>query len=229
VRSSAPMLMTIGNGAMGFAAIYLAWHGHPMLALIAILFGSILDTADGWTARKFGVSSESGATADMVSDLITFGFAPAALIGFDGSGTLSWIMGGLYLAAIIFRLIRFRLKNVTAKQFQGMPSPVTALAITSVAISMRRWFPELPIVEYVTPFISFVAISRIPFPKWGHPAIKLVPKSLLIAIYLVHFAAFLFFSAEAICSISLLYMIVAPMLMSAYNRKQESVPRMEAE
>lgn len=226
---SAPMLMTMGNGMFGLFALWLILHGHPKSAMLAIVAGAILDLADGWTARRFGVASSHGATADTVSDLVSFGVAPAAMIVTTGHGILRWTAAGVYLLGIVFRLIRFRLRTPEAREFQGMPSPMAALAIVGLAVWSQQRLPALPIVEVAAPIYALLAVSLIPFPKTGHPAMKLMPRSLWWSLWIVHFVAFLFFPAEALWSFTVFYLFIGPTLMRRHRLVHPSAAGVEAQ
>lgn len=215
---NAPMMLTVGNGLLGLVALWLILDGHLLLAMFAIMLGAILDLMDGWAARRFGVASSNGATADTISDLISFGIAPAVLIATVGHGILRWTAAGVYFLGIVFRLLRFRLRTPEAKEFQGMPSPMAALAITSLVVLSVKWFPQYPIAEIGAPVYALLAVSLIPFPKFGHPAMKMVSRTMLLIIWLVHFVAFLFYPPEALWSFTIFYLIIGPSIMLRHRR-----------
>ncbi|MFH0882617.1 MAG: CDP-alcohol phosphatidyltransferase family protein [bacterium] len=226
---NAPMMMTMGNGILGLLALWLILGGHLQLAMYAIIAGAILDLADGWTARRIGVASGRGATADTVSDLISFGIAPAAMIATVGHGILRWTAAGVFFLGIVFRLLRFRLRSPEAKEFQGMPSPVAALAVVSLVVLSQKWFPDYPVAEIAAPVYALLAVSLIPFPKFGHPAMKMMSRTLWWGLWVFHFVAFIFFPAEAVWSMTIFYLIIGPTLMKRHKVHLAMEAGMEAQ
>ena len=100
-KSFVPNGLTLGNLAFGCAAVVLALRAsgggdgaaelHMLqMAAWAIVGGAICDVLDGMVARAMGVSSRLGAELDSLSDLVTFGVAPAALY----SGLINRAAGG---------------------------------------------------------------------------------------------------------------------------------------
>lgn len=137
----APYLLTLANALAGIGAIYLALNSQPMLAVFLILAGAVCDLGDGWLARKIGSESARGAAADVVADMISFGAAPALLMATVDGSVAGRVTAVIYFLAIVFRLNRFRLKAPLYRQFTGMPSPMTALAVAPAAIVEQHWFP----------------------------------------------------------------------------------------
>lgn len=66
---------------------------------------------------------------------------------------------------------------------------------------------------------SLIAISKTPFPKWGHPCLKIVPRVLWTLLWLVHLFTFIFWQAEAILSAMLVYLIIGPTMLNRYLKQ----------
>jgi CDP-diacylglycerol--serine O-phosphatidyltransferase len=75
-----PNLFTSANMLSGIIAILLALAGRIDLAPFAIFAGALFDFADGFLARKLGVSGELGKQLDSLADMVTFGVAPGIII-----------------------------------------------------------------------------------------------------------------------------------------------------
>lgn len=80
IISQIPNVITLGNLFCGFAAIVFAFNGQVRIAMALILFGATLDFFDGLSARVLNVKSAIGAQLDSLSDLVTFGIAPAVIL-----------------------------------------------------------------------------------------------------------------------------------------------------
>lgn len=220
---SAPMMLTAGNALLGVFAMFLILHGRYEAVIYVILLGAILDGMDGWAARKMGVASPIGASADMISDMVSFGIVPALLVARVGGEPWGVAMGVLYLTAIAYRLLRFRLGPSIERGFVGMPSPATALATISLAIIASRQPGWHLLAAGAGLAFSILATSRIPFPKFGNPALRLMPKPIWIVIYVAHFIVFIFRPSEAVLSLMMFYLLLGPGLLHRYRLKQDAV------
>jgi len=221
--NSAPMLMTIGNGLMGGIAIFLSLKGHYEYILFLILAASFLDTTDGWTARKMGISSRGGENADLFSDLISFGLAPALFIWKYFDTTSSIIVASLYLFAILFRLIRFRFGPGLEKGFIGVPSPIVALGAVAATSLKGEWGIPVNLLLLTIMIFSFFAISNFKFPKWGHPSLNLFPKHFSILIYIVHLIFFAFYPAASVLSMMVFYILIGAFVMIRHKQKEDAL------
>ena len=106
-----PNLFTIGALFAGFYAIVQAMNGRWEHAAIAILIALVLDGLDGRVARMTGTQSAFGAELDSLSDMVSFGVAPALVMyvfALKGLGKFGWIAAFVYCAAAALRLARTR-------------------------------------------------------------------------------------------------------------------------
>jgi phosphatidylglycerophosphate synthase len=83
ITKSIPSLITVGNLFLGIAAIMLVFHGNPELAALMVIFAMLLDGVDGRIARALDAQTDFGKELDSLSDVISFGVAPA--FGWRGS------------------------------------------------------------------------------------------------------------------------------------------------
>lgn len=219
----APMILTAGNALLGIAAMVLIVHGHYQLAMFAILLGAVFDGMDGWAARRFGVASTIGASADMISDMISFGIAPALIVAQAGSSHWSVVGGILYLLAIVYRLVRFRFGPSIQRGFVGMPSPASALALIAAVVLVASKPETAPFTIIPALVFSGLAVSRLPFPKWGNPALHLLSKPVWYAILAFHLVLFIFWPAQALLLLMVVYTFLGPALMFRYRAKQSAM------
>jgi CDP-diacylglycerol---serine O-phosphatidyltransferase len=130
-----PNLFTTGALFAGFYAIVQAMNGQFEYAAVAIFIAMVLDGLDGRVARMTHTQSAFGAEYDSLSDMVSFGVAPALVIyefALHDMGKLGWIAAFVYCVGAALRLARFntQLDTVTDKRFfQGLPSPAAAALI----------------------------------------------------------------------------------------------------
>ncbi|MGB2833839.1 MAG: CDP-diacylglycerol--serine O-phosphatidyltransferase [Methylotenera sp.] len=128
-----PNLFTSAALFAGFFAIVQAMDGHFDLAAIAIFIAMVLDGLDGRVARMTNTQSAFGAEYDSLSDMVSFGVAPALILyvwALKPLGKLGWLAAFTYCACAALRLARFNTKLEDEHQdkrfFQGLPSPGAA-------------------------------------------------------------------------------------------------------
>jgi CDP-diacylglycerol---serine O-phosphatidyltransferase len=126
-----PNLFTTGALFAGFYAITSAIGGRYETAVISIFVAMILDGLDGRVARLTNTQSEFGAQYDSLSDMLSFGVAPALvmyLFAFASLGKLGLFAAFVHTAGGALRLARFNTQLETAdkRYFQGLPSPAAA-------------------------------------------------------------------------------------------------------
>jgi CDP-diacylglycerol--serine O-phosphatidyltransferase len=132
-----PNLFTTAALFAGFYAIVGAMHQRYEVAAIAIFIAMILDSMDGRIARLTNTQSAFGAEYDSLSDMISFGLAPALLMyqwALLDLGKAGWLAAFVYTAFAGLRLARFNTQVATADKayFQGLPSPAAAAVIAGM-------------------------------------------------------------------------------------------------
>ena len=140
-----PNLFTTGALFAGFYAVVQAMNGRFEHAAVAIFIAMVLDGLDGRVARMTHTQSAFGAEYDSLSDMVSFGVAPALVIyefALQGLGKFGWIAAFVYCAGAALRLARFntQLDVVTDKRFfQGLPSPSAAALIAGFVWVMTEY------------------------------------------------------------------------------------------
>jgi len=134
-----PNLFTTANLFCGFFSIISAIKGDYSNASIAIMLAAFTDGLDGRIARLTNTQTAFGEQYDSMSDLVSFGAAPAVLMyqwALAPYGRWGWVVTFLYLACAALRLARFNvLKQSTEKRyFQGCPSPIAACTAASAVL-----------------------------------------------------------------------------------------------
>jgi len=158
----------------GFYAIVMAMNQRFDQACWAIFIAMILDGLDGRVARLTNTQSEFGAQYDSLSDMVSFGAAPALVIyewSLRGLGKLGWLAAFIYCAGAALRLARFNtnIEVVDKRYFQGLPSPAAAALVVGFILMMGD--PDINIsarsVDWlswaIAVFAGLTMVSNVPF------------------------------------------------------------------
>lgn len=135
-----PNLFTTAALFAGFYAVVAAMGGRFEAAAVAIFVAMLLDGLDGRVARLTHTQTAFGSEYDSLSDMVSFGVAPA-LVAYEWSlhslGKLGWLAAFVYTAAAALRLARFNTQVGVAdkRYFQGLPSPSAAAIVAGLV-----WF-----------------------------------------------------------------------------------------
>lgn len=167
-----PNLLTTGALFAGFYAIVQAMGGHFEPAAIAIFIAMVLDGLDGRVARLTRTQSAFGAEYDSLSDMVSFGVAPALVVyvwALQGLGKLGWIAAFVYCASAALRLARFNTQldavDTDKNFFQGLPSPAAAALIAGMVWIMNEYgVPGAKIAWlawFVTVFAGLTMVSNL--------------------------------------------------------------------
>jgi CDP-diacylglycerol--serine O-phosphatidyltransferase len=129
-----PNLFTLAALFGGFYAIVMAINGRFDLAAVGVFCSMVLDSLDGRVARMTNTQSAFGEQMDSLSDMVSFGAAPA-LISYVWAlkelGRWGWFAAFVYCACAALRLARFNVNTavVDKRYFQGLPSPAAAALV----------------------------------------------------------------------------------------------------
>lgn len=132
-----PNLFTTAALFSGFYAIVAAMQSRFEPAAIAIFVAMLLDGLDGRVARMTNTQSDFGAEYDSLSDMVSFGLAPALVIyqwALSGLGKAGWLAAFIYTAGAALRLARFNTQVGIAdkRYFQGLASPAAAAIVAGL-------------------------------------------------------------------------------------------------
>ncbi|KON80582.1 CDP-diacylglycerol--serine O-phosphatidyltransferase [Azoarcus sp. PA01] len=189
-----PNLFTTAALFAGFYAIVQAMNLRFEHAAVAIFVAMVLDGLDGRVARLTHTQSEFGAEYDSLSDMVSFGAAPALVMyewALKDMGKLGWIAAFIYCAGAALRLARFNtnIDVIDKRYFQGLPSPAAAALIAGLVWVVIdngltgedvRWFAAA-----LTIFSGLSMVSNVLF--WSGKSINLrksVPFIVVIALVL---------------------------------------------
>ncbi len=162
-----PNLFTIGNLSLGIIAIILSFEGAVEYAAIMVIISMILDGLDGAVARLFNTQSNFGKELDSLSDLISFGVAPALImyvVVLKDFGILGWILVILFPVAGALRLARFNIKPGIPGYFIGLPITAAGGILATLTLYYQIFYPIALIL--IMTFLSYLMISNIKYPNF---------------------------------------------------------------
>ncbi len=183
MKKHIPNTITCCNLISGCVATWLAFQGSYQGALLAIIVGAVFDFFDGMTARLLHVSSPIGKELDSLADVVTFGFAPSAIIfsflaSFHIHSMLVPFLAFVMAAFSALRLAKFNLDERQALGFIGLPTPANALfwgaLIAGIDSKTEEGLPTLYIYIALAllALSCYLLVSEIPmfalkFKTWG--------------------------------------------------------------
>lgn len=193
ISKAIPNAFTLGNLFMGVLAITFAMEGSWQYAGLMVVVGMLLDGLDGRLARALGVESEFGKELDSLSDIVTFGLAPAIImyaIILKDYGLIGMIITGIFPICGAMRLARF---NVTA----GTPGYFTGLPITAaggVLATFSFYFGSVPSIVLVIAMLvlAYLMISTVRYPSfktlgWPKSVYYIIAAVLIITLVVAFF------------------------------------------
>jgi len=231
-----PNLFTTGALFAGFYAVIAGMRSDFEAASMAILFAMACDGLDGRVARLTNTASKFGVEYDSLSDMVSFGVAPALVVyswGLDELGKLGWSVAFIYVACAALRLARFNTQVEAADRawFTGLASPAAAAAIAATVwvCSDLGWAEagtpgEIAVlVAVLTAAIGILMIVNIPY--YSFKTIDLrgrVPFAMVIAVVLI-FSLVTVDPPRVLMAASLLYALSGPVMrIFGYGRSTDS-------
>jgi CDP-diacylglycerol--serine O-phosphatidyltransferase len=134
-----PNLITSASLFAGFHSIASTYNGNFERAAIGIVVAAILDGLDGRVARMTHTTTRFGVEYDSLSDLVSFGVAPAFLAygwALSAFGRWGWLAAFLYLICGALRLARYNVQITTAEKgkFNGLPIPAAGVFVAAMIL-----------------------------------------------------------------------------------------------
>ena len=235
-----PNTLTLCNSWCGFASIL--WtlsvyerssNTYDVLAesALIILGAMIFDVLDGFAARMLNATSMHGLQMDSLSDMVTFGVAPAVLMAvmthwLQGVQTtaqvwITYLLCSVYVGCTALRLATYNVKAMEKSSegdvFHGLPSPGAAAAIASLVLAMRVYDRDLSNLAMVLPFYSAVLgvlmVSPLPYKhlgKWLLTRKNNQPVKIMLLVVLLFLVGI--FREYAIFAVVTIYVFSAPVM-----------------
>jgi CDP-diacylglycerol--serine O-phosphatidyltransferase len=219
-----PNLFTTAALFAGFYAIVQAMNQAFEQAAIAIFVAMVLDSLDGRVARLTRTQSAFGAEYDSLSDMVSFGAAPALVIyewTLKGMGKLGWIAAFVYCAGAALRLARFNtmLEVADKRWFTGMPSPAAAALVAGFVYIIHDYVIDPGSVRGwawgITLFAGLTMVSNVKY--YSFKTINLKKSVPFIAIFaIVIFLALLSYQPAIVLFAGFVVYAISGYVGSAY-------------
>ncbi|MDX2164669.1 MAG: CDP-diacylglycerol--serine O-phosphatidyltransferase [Gammaproteobacteria bacterium] len=229
-----PNLLTTAALFAGFYSIVATLKGFFDLAAMVIFIAMIADSLDGRVARLTNTQTAFGAEYDSISDMVSFGIAPALLgysWGLESLGKIGWVIAFIYVAATALRLSRFNTQVGMAdkRYFQGLPCPAAAAIMAGFiwVLEDNHLVPEHGMVLVFGLFmvaVSVLMVSRVRYHSFKdvHWQGRVPFVTLLILVLL--FACVAFEPPEVLFTLALVFGFSGPVL-TLWNLRQRKLKR----
>lgn len=226
-----PNLFTSASLFGGFYAIVAAIQGRYEAASIAIIISAVFDGLDGRIARFTRTTSHFGTEYDSLSDLISFGVAPAVLAflwALEPFGRLGWLAAFMFVICGALRLARFNVEKGTLPHnyFKGLPIPAAACFIASLILfaSTIKGFAEkrdiiIILMIYVLSFLMVSSMKYLSFKEFNIRHQK--PFNVLVSVILI-FIVIAYKPKVLLFLILLIYVLSGPVVTLYLYYKRRS-------
>ena len=236
-RMILPNMLTLIGVCIGLTSIRFALDGKFEFAIIAIILAALIDGLDGRIARLIKGTSKVGKELDSLTDMISFGVAPAFIMYFwklNTLGRFGWLVCLIYVICVALRLARF---NINSNQepswrdnfFEGVPSPAGGiLVLTPLIISLTN-FDYISInYNIVVPaffvITSLLLISK--FPSYSFKKIVIQRKTTIFLLFgiILFFGLLLIYPFNVIAISSIIYLTMLPISFFHYQKLKKQNP-----
>ena len=232
LRGIAPNVVTILALSAGMTSLKFALAERWELAVFAIILAGVFDGIDGSIARLLKSASRFGAELDSLSDVVSFGVAPAAILylwALRELGGLGWVVALAYVICCALRLARFNSKldaedepRKKAGFLTGIPAPMAAgLALVPIMLQFQtesEFFQNPAFVGITTALVSLGMVSRIAtfsFKQLIIPRDQMVPLLLLVGLLT---AAITVYQWTIVAMLGVAYVASIPLSMQKFSR-----------
>jgi CDP-diacylglycerol--serine O-phosphatidyltransferase len=174
---SLPNMLTISNLFLGIVSIIFAFQGNQYVdyAAITVIIGMLMDGLDGRVARMLNAQSEFGKELDSLSDVITFGVAPAFImyvVALQEMNLLGIVITAVFPICGALRLARFNVQAGVPGYFIGLP--ITAAGGVLATLALYHEVFNVALLAVCMLLLAFLMVSKIKYPNFKKVGI---PKS----------------------------------------------------
>ena len=231
-----PNIMTLIGVCIGLTSIKFAFDGKFELSIIAVIIAAIIDGLDGRIARLIKGTSKVGKELDSLTDVISFGVAPAFIMYFwtlSEIGRVGWLVSLIYVVCVALRLARFNVSSNGESSwkdnfFEGVPSPAGGILVLMPLILSISEFKFLNINnQFVVPImfiiISILLISKVPTYSFKRIAVPRSASIFLLFGVILYFGLILVYTFNAIIISGLIYLLMVPISSMHYFMIKKNV------
>jgi len=226
-----PNIFTLVGVCIGLSSIKFAFDGRFEISILAIIIAAVIDGLDGRIARLIKGASKVGKELDSLTDVISFGVAPAFIVYFwklNELGRVGWLICLIYVICVALRLARF---NVTSEAepswrdnfFEGIPSPAGGVL---VLIPLVFSFSEFNIFninyDIIVPLVfimtSILLISKVPTYSLKKIVVPRRMTIFLLFSVILYFGLLLIYTFNTIVISGIVYLLIIPVSTVHYYR-----------
>ena len=223
-----PNILTLIGVCIGLSSIKFAFDGKFELSIIAVIIAGIIDGLDGRIARLIKGTSKVGKELDSLTDVISFGVAPAFIMYFwalSEIGRLGWLISLIYVVCVALRLARFNVSSEAESSwrdnfFEGIPSPAGGILVLMPLVLSFSEFKYLNenyklVVPIFFIIISILLISKIPTYSLKKIAVPRRTSIFLLFSIILYFGLILVYTFNTIIISGIIYLLMIP--VSAFH------------
>jgi len=225
-----PNIFTLVGVCIGLSSIKFAFDGKFTLSIIAIIISAIIDGLDGRIARLIQGTSKVGKELDSLTDVISFGVAPAFIMYFwilNELGRIGWLICLVYVICVALRLARFNVSSGKEPSwrdnfFEGIPSPAGGVLVLMPLIYSLSEIQYIKIdynllVPSLFVIISILLISKI--PTYAMKRISVPRKMTIFLVFgiIFYFGLILVYTINAILISGIIYLSIIPVSYLHYR------------
>ena len=226
-----PNMLTLIGVCIGLTSIRFALDGKFEFAIIAIIFAALIDGLDGRIARLIKGTSKVGKELDSLTDMISFGVAPAFIMYFwklNTLGRFGWLVCLIYVICVALRLARF---NVNSNQdpswrdnfFEGVPSPAGGILVLTPLIVSVTNFDYIPLNYDIIVPVFFIVTSLLlisKFPSYSFKKIVIQRKATIFLLFgiVLFFGLLLIYPFNVLAISSIIYLLMLPISFFHYQK-----------
>ncbi len=235
-----PNILTLIGVCIGLTSIKFAFDENFKLAIISVIVAGVIDGLDGRIARLIKGTSKVGKELDSLTDVISFGVAPAFIMYFwslSEIGRLGWLVSLIYVICVALRLARFNVNSELESSwkdnfFEGIPSPAGGILVLMPLIYSFSEIQFLNLNYKIIVPILFIVISILLISKLPTYSLKkiVVPRSatiFLLFFVVLYFGLLLIYTFNTLIISGVIYLLMIPFSSLHYfkiNKNQNSSP-----
>ena len=224
-----PNILTLIGVCIGLTSIKFAFDGKFELSVIAVIVAGVIDGLDGRIARLIKGTSKVGKELDSLTDVISFGVAPAFIMYFwalSEIGRFGWLISLIYVICVALRLARFNVASGGEPSwkdnfFEGIPSPAVGVLVLMPLIysfsEIQFFNPDYKVlvpILFIT--ISILLISKIPTYSLKRIVVPRSTTIFLLFVVVLYFGLLLIYTFNTIIISGALYLLMIPISAGHY-------------